>query len=103
MVHHDRRHGNIVIDARLGHNTLTIAVTDDGPGIDPAHHQAILLPFRSLNQRPGSSGMGLAFVNRTVTAIGGRLEVRSCPKDGRGTTFMLFWPKRLNCGGGKGP
>lgn len=103
IVHHDRRHGNIVIDARLGHNTLTIAVTDDGPGIDPAHHQAILLPFRSLNQRPGSSGMGLAFVNRTVTAIGGRLEVRSSPKDGRGTTFMLFWPKRLNCGGGKGP
>jgi len=95
IVHHDRDHGTITIDACLGTKTLTISVTDDGPGIDPAHHGAVMLPFRTLSERADSTGMGLAFVNRTVSAMDGRLQVHSNPKLGRGTTFRLFWPKKF--------
>lgn len=36
--------------------------------------------------------MGLAFVNRTVETIGGRLVIRSDPTLRRGTEFVLSWP-----------
>lgn len=95
LVHHDRPQGRVIITAEDGRKTLKISVADDGPGIDPAHHEAVLLPFRSLSAASGSSGMGLAFVSRTVTAIGGRLEIRSNPSEQRGATFYLVWPKSL--------
>lgn len=96
IVHHDRSSGHITVDAKDGRKTFTISVIDDGPGIDPTHHAAILLPFRSLNPRAGSTGMGLAFVSRTISTLGGRLEIRSDPSKRRGTTFRLIWPKNLN-------
>lgn len=96
IVHHDRSAGNITLEAKDGRKTFTISVIDDGPGIEPAHHAAILLPFRTLNARAGSTGMGLAFVNRTVATLGGRLEIRSDPAKKRGATFRLIWPKKLD-------
>lgn len=95
IVHHDRSSGHITLDARDSGTSFAISVTDDGPGIDPAHHAAILLPFRTLNRRAGSTGMGLAFVSRTITTLGGRLEIRSEPAKRRGATFRLIWPKTL--------
>lgn len=99
IVHHDRGDGRIVLDAREQHRALVITVTDDGPGIAPEHHEVILLPFRSLSGKPGSTGMGLAFVNRTIETIGGRLSVLSDPARARGTTFELVWPRQLNPAG----
>lgn len=95
IVHHDRDRGRVVIAAEQARKTLNISVIDDGPGIDPAHHEAILLPFRSLDAKRNSTGMGLAFVNRTISTIGGRLEVLSDPGQSRGTTFRLIWPKTI--------
>ena len=93
IVHHDRQQGHVTIHARDGRNTFTITVTDDGPGIPPAHHAAILMPFRTLSPSTSTTGMGLAFVNRTVTTIGGRLEISSDPGKARGSAFKLGWPK----------
>lgn len=95
IVHHDRSSGHITLEAKDGGKTFAISVIDDGPGIDPAHHAAILLPFRSLNSRPGSTGMGLAFVARTIATLGGKLEIRSEPAKKRGATFRLIWPKTI--------
>lgn len=95
IVHHDRPTGRITLEARDGRKTFTILVIDDGPGIDPAYHEAIMLPFRSLNARASSTGMGLAFVGRTLNAVGGRLEISSDPATRRGTLFRLIWPKSL--------
>lgn len=92
IMHHDRESGVIVIDAREERNNLVIRVADDGPGIDPAHHKTILLPFRKLSTKAGSTGMGLAFVNRTVETMGGELTITSDPARARGTTFCLIWP-----------
>lgn len=92
IVHHDRDSGRIVLEAREQRNNLLICVVDDGPGIDPAHHKTILLPFRKLSTKAGSTGMGLAFVNRTVETMGGNLTIQSDPATARGTTFRLVWP-----------
>lgn len=96
IVHHDRDVGLITVDAVEGGGDLIISVTDDGPGIDPAHHDAILLPFRTLKQKPGSTGMGLAFVNRMIEMAGGRLTIASDPAKSRGTRFRVVWPKDIN-------
>lgn len=93
IVHHDRDKGRIVVAAKARPRTLLVTVADDGPGIAPAHHKTILMPFRTLAQKPGSRGMGLAFVNRTVDTIGGTLTIQSDPKRQRGTTFRLIWPR----------
>ena len=109
--HHDRGTGLIIVSAEPGADSLRISVIDDGPGIAPEFHEAVLLPFRTLdamgaNGKSGGgtasaittrkgTGMGLAFVNRTVETMGGKLAIRSQPAAQRGTTFVLDWPARL--------
>lgn len=104
LKHHDGSAGRITVSARPTERGLTIAVADDGPGIAPAFHRAVLLPFRTLptSDTPAArarlagdgtgTGMGLAFVNRAVEAMGGTLAIRSDPAVRRGTTFVLEWP-----------
>lgn len=93
IVHHDRDQVLITVAAEDTPRELVISVSDDGPGIDPAYHAAILLPFRTLKQKPGSTGMGLAFVNRMIEMAGGRLTIASDPAKARGTQFRIVWPK----------
>lgn len=95
--HHDRASGRIEVSARPEAEILVIVVADDGPGIAPVHHETVLLPFRTL-ARPGQTegtGMGLAFVKRTVATIGGELAIRSDPATRRGTEFVLTWPRSI--------
>lgn len=95
--HHDGPPGLITITATATEGSISFAVADDGPGIDPRHHAAIMLPFRTLAgpaRDTGGSGMGLAFVKRAAEAMSARLEVRSDPAHGRGATFVLTVPHR---------
>ncbi|MCB1520870.1 MAG: HAMP domain-containing histidine kinase [Hyphomicrobiaceae bacterium] len=91
--HHDRVEGSITICARRVTGALEIDVGDDGPGIPPHLHEAVLLPFRTASADGASTGMGLAFVARTVEQIGGSLYIRSDPAIRRGTVFTLRWPE----------
>lgn len=111
--HHDRCDGRVVVAVLAGGAETApffrFSIADDGPGIDPRHHEAVLLPFRTLadTNGSGSSGMGLAFVKRTIETLGGRIRLRSDPVCNRGTTFEVWWPlfaasqaeKRSNSGG----
>jgi signal transduction histidine kinase len=66
--------------------TITIAVTDDGPGIpDPA---AVLEPFYTT--RAQGTGLGLAIVARIVRDHGGTVTVENVP--GRGARFTVSLP-----------
>lgn len=56
-----------------------LEVTDEGPGVDPGR------------RRPGSTGLGLDIVQRTVRSVGGSSEVRS---DGTGTHVEVRLPLR---------
>ena len=67
---------------------VEIAVSDTGPGIDPALAERIFEPF--LTTKSGGLGMGLAISRSIVTAHGGQLWYTSNPA--AGTTFHFTLP-----------
>lgn len=96
IAHHDKPSAaQIRLRAEELPRAIAIEVCDDGPGIDPKHHQAIFLPFRTLSSSPEAPhrGMGLALVARLVNAAGGKVTVQSEGQGKRGTTFRVLWPK----------
>jgi signal transduction histidine kinase len=95
--HHDREDGVVRVSGADGAGEFEITISDDGPGVAPKHREAILLPFRKLSEHTDGQGMGLAVVSRTLGMLGGRLELLSCPEDGRGATFRVSWPKTITC------
>lgn len=72
----------------LPDGSLEWRVTDNGPGIEADLIEHLFDPF--FTTRPDGTGLGLAVVQTTVRAHGGKLDVESIP--GRGTTFILCFP-----------
>ncbi len=71
---------------------VTLAVQDQGPGIDPADLAHVFEPFyRSAKsrRRPGV-GLGLAVVERIATVFGGTVRAESEP--GHGSRFVVRLP-----------
>ncbi|MEW6671724.1 MAG: sensor histidine kinase [Thermodesulfobacteriota bacterium] len=73
---------------------LCIDVTDDGPGIDPEHHQAIFRRYTQLNpcETVSRQGHGLGLAGALIMAknLGGDIELKSVK--GKGATFRLILP-----------
>jgi two-component system sensor histidine kinase HydH len=65
-----------------------LRVTDDGPGIDPAHLQRVFNPF--FTTKHTGTGLGLAIVHRIAEANGG--SVQAANGAGRGASFVLTLP-----------
>jgi two-component system sensor histidine kinase PilS (NtrC family) len=74
--------------AEGGQGHLTIAVCDEGVGIEASEIDRILQPFRGGFAR--GTGLGLSIVHRIVSDYGGQLQVASAP--GRGTTVTVRLP-----------
>ncbi|MEK6410049.1 MAG: ATP-binding protein [Acidobacteriota bacterium] len=70
--------------------TLTLTVTDSGPGIPADAQQRVFEPFYSTKSR--GTGLGLAIVQRRVVEIGGSIQLTSPVDDGHGTRFRLIVP-----------
>lgn len=73
---------------------LWIEVTDDGPGIDPEHHQMIFQRYAQIQDcatlpRKGH-GLGLAGALVLARSLGGEIELHSTK--GKGATFRLILP-----------
>jgi signal transduction histidine kinase len=92
--HHDGSTGRIRVSCSDEASALVFTVADDGPGIDPAHHQAVFLPFRAMGNS-GGTGLGLAMVKKMAESVGGSIKLNSDPAECRGTTFTLYWPKYI--------
>ena len=88
--------GWIGISAKLGHNTVEIAVSDRGIGIsDEDLPQIFEKFFRSdsdIAQRQKGTGIGLTIVQYIMEAHHGAVRVKSSL--GHGTTFTLHFPIR---------
>ncbi|MEL6317531.1 MAG: HAMP domain-containing sensor histidine kinase, partial [Pseudomonadota bacterium] len=80
-----------------GADWVRLRVVDDGPGIDPRHHDKVFLPFRKVKSRehaPGS-GIGLALVKKTVEDMGGSITLASDPSERPGASFVVSLPADL--------
>jgi signal transduction histidine kinase len=90
--HHDKRQGRITVSADVTDSTVTFRVIDDGPGIPSRYRQKVFGLFSTLRPRDvvEGSGMGLAFVHKVVTKVGGEITIEG--DDQRGTTFKFTWP-----------
>ena len=96
--HHDKEQGTIILGCVEAHDALKFTVSDDGPGIDVAHREAIFLPFRTLLPAGATGdgmGLGLALVTRTLENVGGGIRIRTEDKRERGTAFEVHWPRTI--------
>jgi nitrogen fixation/metabolism regulation signal transduction histidine kinase len=65
--------GRVLISCEAGRDRWQVKVADDGPGIAPEWRSRVLAPFVSL--RPGGTGLGLALVQKVMTAHDGQVEI----------------------------
>jgi signal transduction histidine kinase len=79
-------------DARRVNGAWEIAVTDNGIGIDSAHHGRIFEMFRRLHGEGEveGTGVGLALVKRILERSGGDIRVQS--ELGHGSRFIVVLP-----------
>lgn len=94
----------IRISGSNGDVGVAFQVADDGPGIDPAAHERIFMPFERLQdgEGPPGTGFGLAIVHKALEMHDGAVEVDSTP--GAGATFTVTMPAASSsppaCAGG---
>ena len=82
------------IYAEVQPDKTTIAIKDNGIGIDPNYFNEIFKPFKRLHRQSEfkGSGIGLATSRKIVQIHGGRLWVESTP--GSGATFFMEIPRK---------
>ncbi len=78
------RHVSIDVVEERAADRLTIAVSDDGRGMDEATARQVTNPFYT-SRTTRRVGLGLSLLEAAAEAAGGGLRIRSAP--GRGTTI----------------
>jgi chemotaxis protein histidine kinase CheA len=87
--------GKVIIEIAQRDDQISITVTDDGRGIDPALIENIFEPGFSTAAHVSDisgRGVGLDVVKTTVEALGGTINVHST--SGKGASFKLTLPIR---------
>ena len=89
------REGKVSLTTSLAADTITFAVTDNGPGISKADQVHIFNKFVRVDHStnaPAGVGLGLAFCKLAAEAHGGKISVQSAGIPGQGSTFTLSLP-----------
>lgn len=89
------RRGEVRIGLEASNGVVRLTVSDNGPGVEPEHRNAI---FEKFGQAPlgrlgkaRSTGLGLTFCKLAVEGHGGRIGVES--RDGGGARFWVELPR----------
>ena len=72
--------------------SITIVISDNGPGIPESIQEGIFQPFFSTKEE--GTGLGLSIASRIVEDHGGTLTLRS--REGEGATFVITLPHEEN-------
>lgn len=82
----------IHISAKLEEDGCSIAVTDQGIGIEPKNFERVFQIFQRLHARQeyAGTGVGLAVCKRIMERHHGAISIRS--ELGKGATFTLKFP-----------
>lgn len=86
----DQREPWIKVKMHNGSKTLSIIVSDNGPGIDAEHQAKIFDMFYRGTERSKGSGLGLYIVKETIAKMNGTIKVESV--EGKGTSFIVKLP-----------
>jgi len=81
------------IRADVSQHFVEIDIEDEGPGIDPTHHESIMEPFvrleRSRNRSTGGAGLGLAIARGIAEAHGGHIGLKNRGERGLRVSITL--------------
>ncbi len=73
-----------------GENQVSVAVSDEGSGMDEETLSSARLPYFTTKKK--GTGLGLAIVDKSIAELGGQMIVAS--EKGRGTTITINLPGR---------
>jgi len=80
----------VVIRTAVRNNTVSLEVSDNGPGIAAGELPRIWDPFWTTKEEGEGTGLGLSVVHGIVTEHGGSIDVET--RVGAGTTFVVSLP-----------
>jgi signal transduction histidine kinase len=73
----------VQVGLQLDARTIVLTVADDGPGVPAGEREAVFERFRrGADSAPGGSGLGLALVRETATAMAGTARAEQSPLGG---------------------
>jgi two-component system cell cycle sensor histidine kinase/response regulator CckA len=78
-----------ITSERTDGGRVTIAVADDGAGMEPEVAARALEPFFTTKPKGAGTGLGLATVYGAITAAGGEVRIDSAPAAGTTVSFSL--------------
>jgi signal transduction histidine kinase len=77
------------IGAKRAGECVTIAVSDDGPGVPPGQEERIFEPFHTSRRAQGGSGLGLSIARSLLASVDGAILSRPAE---RGAMFEIRLP-----------
>ena len=85
--------GRIQIEVTPEKHHVTLAITDNGTGIDPTLRDRLFEPFVSTKEEGAGTGLGLSVCYSIVDAVGGDISFEDAEPD-RGARCCIRLPLR---------